>query len=911
MKQLAFIILSIGFFIPFNLWSQQFPVQVNTTLAPPYSLYLSDYSAVESSSLQVLINLLELDRTNLQVKLRVTLEGAGITLQTRPSYVPPAIVLQGGVPELLTGFDLRQYLNPDNLEFSGISRAAFIQSGRLPEGFYTLTVEVLDYNRSNRISNASMANAWIILNDPPFINTPFNQSKPMATDPQNIMFSWTPRHTASPNAAFSTEYEFKLVEMYPGQVDPEVAIRSSNSIYTMTTTQTALNYGIIEPTLIPGKSYAFRVRAYDTEGRDLFKNDGFSETYVFQYGDECILPTNIEAEPIDPNRIRVGWEPGSIHSSFSIDFRRSGDTEWYAYTNYGSGQIIPELQSSTTYEYRIQPKCGTIYGEQSDIYTIETPSEEFESDYDFSCGTEPPDLDLNPNLLKKSLEYRDLIKASDWIIRIETAETASTGTYSGTGFAMVPFFKLASVRVKFDNIKVNEDYHVIDGMIHTVYSENSDFVVDLTEPEDTGFDDEETSEGEGGADVDDVPTEVPVVVVDGTIDTIYHNENGEIVIENTDGTVIVQKGGVASITDEEGNEYAVDEEGNITAVGGPAAGGGGSGAGGVAGGGTGGADPGSDSAEEIPLNRFEEAMFALFFDESRDLYVKWASGITLLIQDKHSILIDVNLDQVKVRLAGMPSSTMAKTETSDSSEVVGTTHIVDIEGTIDSLIFNNDPRSVEVLALSGTSTSVSYEHVIIRDEQGSEFEIDRRRLPPGSEEGDDDSEDLPNDESNAAIDLLKEALALLKEETDFSQKEVLMEDFDYQKRLLEETLEKERDLSDVYESDLRGERILLINTSTEGPVDDTHSLDFQDVTLVELASAYHEYKKLEKDYNRLRLKEIITRENVTGTELNYIEERLSVDDTSLAAYTSAIGEDKEGAVGKVKDAVLQLIESKL
>ncbi|MEM9338418.1 MAG: fibronectin type III domain-containing protein [Bacteroidota bacterium] len=759
MKQLVFIILSLLCLAPFNGWSQQFPVQVNTTLAPPYSLYLSDYSAVESPSLQVLVSLLELDRTNLKVKLRVTLEGAGITLRTRPSYVPPAIVLQGGVPELLTGFDLRQYLNPDNLEFSGISRAAFIQSGRLPEGFYTLTIEVLDYNRSNLISNASMANAWIILNDPPFINTPFNQSKPMATDPQNIMFSWTPRHTASPNAAFSTEYEFKLVEMYPGQVDPEVAIRSSNSIYTTTTTQTALNYGVIEPTLIPGRSYAFRVRAYDTGGRDLFKNDGFSETYVFQYGDKCILPANIEAASIDPNRIRIDWEPETIHSGFSIDFRRSGNTEWYAYTNYGSGQVIPELESGTTYEYRIQPKCGTIYGEQSDIYTVETPADAFESDYGFACGTEPPDLDLNPNLLQKSLEYRDLIKASDWTIRVESAKTTATGTYSGTGFATVPFFKLASVRVKFDNIKVNEDYYVIDGMIHTVYSENSDFVTDLTEPDDPAFNDEDPSEGEGGADDGDAPADVPVVVVDGTIDTIYHNEEGEIVIENTDGTVIVQEGGATSITDEAGNEYEVDEEGDVTAVGGAGSGAGsGSGAGGIAGGGG-----------------------------------------------------------------------------------------------------------------SGQSGSISH----------------------------------------SGIRLLKEALTLLKQETDWSEKDRLMEDFAYYKRVLQSSLEEERDLSKAYESDFSGGEILLINTSGEGSVEDGHSLEFQGETLMERVSVYEKYKKLEKEYNTFRFRELLTKEALTETELKLVGGLVSVEGSSLEAYSATIEEEGDGeAAEKVKEAVLQLIESK-
>ncbi|MGL1889937.1 MAG: hypothetical protein OCD76_25720, partial [Reichenbachiella sp.] len=164
---------------------------------------------------------------------------------------------QGGVPEILTGFDLRSYLTADHMQFEGITRADFVRSGQLPEGFYTFTIEVLDYNRNVRISNASMATAWIVLNDPPLINFPFNGDKVRTNEPQNINFSWLGRHLASPNSAFSTEYEFSLYEMYPGQTDPEVAVRSSNSIYRTTTSQSSLFYGPAEPLLIPGKKYAF------------------------------------------------------------------------------------------------------------------------------------------------------------------------------------------------------------------------------------------------------------------------------------------------------------------------------------------------------------------------------------------------------------------------------------------------------------------------------------------------------------------------------------------------------------------------------------------------------------------------------------------------------------------------------
>src|SRR5690606_25887234 len=140
------------------------------------------------------------------------------------------------------------------------------------------------------VSNPGFANAWIILNDPPLINLPFNNEKVIATDPQNVMFNWTPMHTASPNAAFSTEYEFTLVELYPAGRNPNDAIRAANPIFVTRTQSTSLNYSVMEPLLIPGRRYAFRVRAFDTNGRDLFKNNGYSEIFVFQFGDQCVAP---------------------------------------------------------------------------------------------------------------------------------------------------------------------------------------------------------------------------------------------------------------------------------------------------------------------------------------------------------------------------------------------------------------------------------------------------------------------------------------------------------------------------------------------------------------------------------------------------------------------------------------------
>ncbi len=546
-------------------FSQQYPVQVTTTLVPPYSLYLSDYTAIGSNNLQVLVNLLELDRPNLQIKFRITIEGAGITLRTSPAFMPRPLNIQGGVPELFTGADLTSYFNPDHMDFTGITRAAFKRSGQLPEGFYTFTLEVVEYNRNVRISNQSVSYAWIVLNDPPLLNTPFNGDKLIATDPQNIMFSWTPRHAASPNAAFSTEYEFRMVELYPGQTNPDIAIRSSNSIYTTTTNLTSLNYGIIEPMLIPGKKYAFRVRAYDTSGRDLFKNDGYSETYVFQYGDACETFEGIAAKTLDPQRARISWEPEQHHTGCVINYRKNGKEDWFTQEVNGSYGIVAQLAGRTTYEYQLIPQCGTILGEKSPVMTFTTPEVD---ESGFVCGAPIPEFDASDVPLMKPLLPLDVIQVGDWTVNLLNVTANGDGTYGGAGYAAVPNFNLANVRVVFDRILVNEDYQVVAGDIKTIYSEDSRFVLDIKKKEE----EPEVVEGPESTDTEltenlvadvlavEIPADIGEVVFSGGLLEVY-DESGNL-IEDTD-LDLPPAGEELTITDSNGDTWVVDSEGVV------------------------------------------------------------------------------------------------------------------------------------------------------------------------------------------------------------------------------------------------------------------------------------------------------------------------------------------------------------
>ena len=134
--------------------AQVYPIQVSTQLTPPYTPYLTDYTSPGSQRLMVQLTANDVSISNYQCRFRITIDGVGITIRTKQNFVPQATTFYGGgAPQILYGEDLLEYFNPNNLDFSGLSRSEFVKTGKLPEGIYRFTIEVLDYNRGVVVSN--------------------------------------------------------------------------------------------------------------------------------------------------------------------------------------------------------------------------------------------------------------------------------------------------------------------------------------------------------------------------------------------------------------------------------------------------------------------------------------------------------------------------------------------------------------------------------------------------------------------------------------------------------------------------------------------------------------------------------------------------------------------------------------
>ncbi|NJN28764.1 MAG: fibronectin type III domain-containing protein, partial [Cyclobacteriaceae bacterium] len=541
MKKTALIFALL--IITCRIVAQNYPIQSNITITPPYSVYLSDYASISSNKLMVNMMLKDPMEPRVDITLRVTIKGNGIELRTRDDYRPQPIELNGGVPLILSGPDLESYLNPANLTFSGISKNEFVKTGKLPEGVYQFSVEAMSFDRPGIVlSNAGMTVGWLVLNDPPHWTLPMQNSLLTATYPQFVNFSWMPMNTGSPNAAFTTEYEFTIVELWPEDRAPGDAINSFAPLYQTVTSNTSLVYGPAEPELTPGRKYVCRLRAYDTEGRDLFKNNGYSEILVFTFGQACMPPNTFSDRIISPEEARVEWTSLPGNTQFTLSYsEQNADGTWSTW--YHNEGIMPysnlkDLKPGSKYRYQLKALCGTIESKYSEIKEFATPAADT-AEIVCGKGAGVPDIDDSPPL--PTLRIGDRINAGGFTALVTEAE-GSNGSFTGKCILFVKTFGHAPIYSEFTNIGVNQSMQLTSGSIKSVKGELKIHSVDsvLADLNDMlAGDDDSDTDSNGDPNVGD-PYE------DG--DSIIVTLGGEDFIITGD-TTIITAGGDTIVTD--------------------------------------------------------------------------------------------------------------------------------------------------------------------------------------------------------------------------------------------------------------------------------------------------------------------------------------------------------------------------
>ncbi|MBQ3635603.1 MAG: hypothetical protein II951_08325, partial [Bacteroidales bacterium] len=261
-------------------YAQRFPITVTTILTPPYTTSLS--TMAESGSTRLMVNLLvnDVTITEIPVKLHIKMESAGITIESIPTQAVAPMFLGGGEARVLTGDDFAQYLNLNNLNFKGFSKAAYQKSGHLPAGLWKFSVTVRHFYTNKVISNVGTATAWITSYKPPVLTYPKEGENAPSNAALPRSFSW--QASKFTGGATAVMYRFEMWERRIEGVPAQAVAASIPPIYT---TETAGRFVEVMPATLalePGMKYCWRVTAFDPSGMVSFENKGESEVRTFQ-----------------------------------------------------------------------------------------------------------------------------------------------------------------------------------------------------------------------------------------------------------------------------------------------------------------------------------------------------------------------------------------------------------------------------------------------------------------------------------------------------------------------------------------------------------------------------------------------------------------------------------------------------
>ncbi|HEY0612360.1 MAG TPA: fibronectin type III domain-containing protein, partial [Chitinophaga sp.] len=463
------IVLSGGLFAPAR--AQQYPVKVQVQTLQPVSAQLSNlYTGATPRMIVTLINT-DLQKPVLRVRLRLNIKGTTLALRNLDYGNYPQIALDAGIPVQLSLNDLAPYFNIDNMEVSGLPRQQLAASGKLPDGFYSFCVEVVELSSGQLVSNDKLGCAppvWISTSEPPLLNLPRKGEAVAFREPLNIVFNWTPRHMGSPNAAFQTEYEFTLVELWDSGVLPEAGFGTMPPLYQTTTPSTTLLYGPAEPPLLPGKRYAWRIRAKAKQGADefdVFLNNGYSEIYYFTLQEDCQPPQQPVAT-VQDGRISITWLPQPKMFEYIVEYREQGKTnaEWFNVKTTSTSVMIYDAVPGRKYEYRVGGSCSLGSTTLGDPHGFTVPSRD--TTRSKNCGL-LPDIKLANQTAIQQLQPDDQIMAGDFPVRL--LQVKGAGSFTGYGYITIPFLGHNRLKVKFENITVNTDRQLMGGVIMTTF----------------------------------------------------------------------------------------------------------------------------------------------------------------------------------------------------------------------------------------------------------------------------------------------------------------------------------------------------------------------------------------------------------------------------------------------------------
>ncbi|WP_314773519.1 fibronectin type III domain-containing protein [Capnocytophaga sputigena] len=374
LRRYILLLLSL---LSFTLQAQQYPVDVQVFVTPPYPQSLRGYADSFEQKIQAHFLLKDLSTGGRPFALRFSLEDfQGQTIAQTPDYITPYLVnLSPSVRRTLTNIDFKTLLRYENLY--GINEATY--NGLLPEGTYFIGLSLYDVATGRPVSNKGRAMIQVRRYSPPVLTMP--QKGEVLTKKnafQNILFQWMPRDIAP-----FMQYEFTLKEVWDLALVPEEAFMSGRLVYQTKTNAPALQYTNMMPILLENKRYVWQVRALtnnpaNPNEQSYFRNNGNSETFYFDLVSNCEAPRMLTAMT-ESTSAQLRWSAQAMMPNqeypYKVMYREKGKTWKSQKVSMPYAKVIG-LKRGRTYIYKVGVACGlnaanstSVFGEDSYVYS--------------------------------------------------------------------------------------------------------------------------------------------------------------------------------------------------------------------------------------------------------------------------------------------------------------------------------------------------------------------------------------------------------------------------------------------------------------------------------------------------------------------------------------------------------------
>jgi hypothetical protein len=288
-QSLSIRILFIALLITSLATAQDLSVRVQVNRLPDghYPTKIYQFNTTPGLVLITLTNLTQSART---VYLAGKMTGDnGVLVATPPNFRPASTIdLAPMTTKTLNAIEAPYLFDPNNLVYlngsASIKSSVFGEQG-LPEGTYQLCIRAVDATTRQPLSEdepIGCSNIFFVSTlEDPVILFPYDQEPVRSQPVQNIPIRWT----TPPGAPPSTQYTLRIVEVF-GQRNPYDAILSTPTPFFETTVMGSplFLYGIQQPQMQEGRTYALMVTATDPTGGGTFRNGGHSEVVEFTYG---------------------------------------------------------------------------------------------------------------------------------------------------------------------------------------------------------------------------------------------------------------------------------------------------------------------------------------------------------------------------------------------------------------------------------------------------------------------------------------------------------------------------------------------------------------------------------------------------------------------------------------------------